>query len=592
MRKPLKNAFLQNDALGNGKRWTGLGGLEVGYLETKEIWIGQRTSNKAGSGSKIDPFNGATREQFDTLLSGLSPSYRWIIYLLDGEYETHGALEWQLMPKWALIGAGMWQTILRQMFLPAENVNFGVVYGNSDDIEARDLTIDCNYTALMSAQDKEPENQNIYGIGGRCGILHNIRMIHCGGDEETFGINLSALGPVGETPTARDAAAPRKCEIIGCRVEEPDTEFSNAITGITINAGYFESDEIPMEDEEAWGGSAVIENCYVDGGPYTEVKNSTIAIAYQIGGFRHAVMSKCYARNANVGFFQDTCPTRNLTLEKSTMDGVGIGVLFNGGGNNVTRGGRITGLDIITYGSGIGLNSANHMTVEDNHLWPVPGADVSAGLIFQNKNADEAVDTSNNLYRNNRIDPAFTLAEVLPADGATGTPQLWNNRYFDGSSIAKVPDNYFPYNGPLLPTLVERADNASGTDQVIADGAQAILDLDQVTYNTGLIDLDTNKMMTLSAGVVKLTAFLALSDVTPGGYMDLSIYLGEQSVALARIQEPIANQSYHVSLDFPAAAEDEFTVRVANETGDSITIDKNYLLTYLSLRFEPHALAP
>lgn len=437
----------------NGEAINDIGSISFGFADTAEIWIGgQHSDGREGSGWQLDHLDGSTQEKFDGILdaySGLG-TLNLTFRIKPGTFETYGDGVWLALEGWRIKGSGMRATTLKMTQPLVNDLNSRVIYSQYDNVEIHDLTLDCNYTALKAAAGAVT-HVSIGGCAARSGIFNNVRVIKAGSNFfENFIIFMSADGPVGVNSAARFASAPKRVVITGCVIEDVDPNSSN-LTGIVANTGYFESANIPMEDVLPYGGSLVMSFNRVDGGTYgTSEGTSKIGIAYQCGGFNSAKVFGNYARGAHLGFFQDTCPSRNLDIIFNTFEGCGIGIQFNGGGSNICKGGTIGWNNLILFDSAIALGSANHMTVDGNNVWPVPGCTLNPDAAFGLYNLGNGIgspDRSANMYRNNRFDPAYVNFAIDVADGATGSPLAWNNRYFDGSTITKCKDNFFPYNG-------------------------------------------------------------------------------------------------------------------------------------------------
>ncbi len=405
---------------------------------TKEVWIALRDDGRAGTGTAEDPFDGSTHTKFDALMAGFG-TYT-TIHLEPGTFETNGWPAFDVKTGWRILGAGRDLTTIKLVHATdTYNKVIGVtdLGTQGDDIEYADFTVDCNFDALHAATNTH-SNFEIAAVEGRSGQIRNVHAIHFGGVNETFVIILAAYGPVDE-----QATAPNSSQIINCKASLPTTiaGFASA-TAISIQSGYFTSASIPNQDTVPFGGSAEIIDCVVDGGIYGTAAAPLIGIAYQVGGFNAPTVKGCYARNVHYGYFHDTFPTIGNRIVHNIFDGCGSGILMNGGGANVNAYGIISDNVLTCFDSGFGLDNCNHFTVENNTLRPVPGCTLSpfAALIFQNYNSDSGVDTTANIYRNNRIHPDYVNAQVGVGYAATGDPLLINNRYFDGSEIASVPD--------------------------------------------------------------------------------------------------------------------------------------------------------
>lgn len=411
---------------------------------------GDECAGQGGTGLPLDPCDGSTQMKFDAILRAQPESTA--IHLGGGIFFTHGVYGWSLLRGMKILGRGIDRTTLKQVFVPlTDGFNFGVISGrdssgpdgtDGDNAEIAALTIDCNYDALqpltVAAIGHDTINASIYGVVARSGLIRNVRVIHSGGNLETFCIALAAQGPHSNVPAARYSHAPLRSEIRDCVVESPSA-IHQALTAITVFAGFFEAPfDGSSTDLIPYGGIGLIRNCTVDGGPYGVTAAPKIIIAYQGAGFNSLLIEHCYARNAVHGFYHDTGPQRHLEIAHCIFDGVSIGIRHFGGARQEASDGHYHHNTIISFDSGISLCSANHTTVDYNTLWPVAGATInpSTSFIFQQFNSDLTVDLEKNVYRHNRVHENFCHAQLL-----RGNPQLYRNRYFGGAAIDELPDN-------------------------------------------------------------------------------------------------------------------------------------------------------
>ncbi len=135
----------------------------------RELWIAARTDGKPGLGTPGDPLDGGTQAKFDALLHGLwkANARNVTLHLGPGTFETFGsngcmagdpAPGWRVDEGWKIIGAGMGNTLVRLAGFSyggnndpsAANCVIATNPWNKQDIEVRDLTIDCNWTKFGS----------------------------------------------------------------------------------------------------------------------------------------------------------------------------------------------------------------------------------------------------------------------------------------------------------------------------------------------------------------------------------------------------------------------------------------------------------
>lgn len=581
----------------------------------KTIYIAKRTDAPAptsdgpcgptagGTGLELDPCDGSTRIKFDAIMAANMRDETHFIWG-EGTFETYGYYAWTLRKGTKITGAGMYKTTIKQVYAPlTDGYNFGVIamrdpfggpaFTDGEKMEMYDLSIDCNFDYLHglteTAIGHAPTNTAIFGVNGRSGVIHNVRVINSGGHSETFVISLGSAGPVRATAEERYADAPIYSEISGCIVELPHPTIHN-LSAISMGSLY---KEIPFDGQShdviPYGNHGVMRDNVVDGGAYGTTASHGINIAYGCSGFNSILTINNYARNCGTGFFHDTGPQRNLKIIGNVFVGVGRGIHHNGGNDlQLSTHGIYSGNTIIAYDTLISLACANNTTVEHNTLLPVPGCTLNpaAAFIFHDDNPT-AVDRSDNVYRFNRVDPAYTNVSLA----SPYAKQIYGNRYLDGSSIPSLLDNVVPYNGTKI-NRVARADAATlGSNQSIANGATgagARFDFSQINFDPGsMANATTDRFTVPGVGNVITHLHTTFATATSAGTVQVEIRKNNVVVGLTVIPSPVALTTYQVEVMDRSAANDYYTATITNATGAALTIDRTFTNSYFSIEYFP-----
>jgi hypothetical protein len=382
----------------------GIGLAEVYDLDPQQqVWIAVRTDGVAGSGTQADPYDGSTQAKFDAVMTAI-PEYT-AIHLGTGTFETHGALAWRPKNNWTISGAGMNGTVVMQTAI--QTGQFQVIGGGAiaQNLVVSDLTVDCNYINLSPTI--ESDNKAIGAIIAVSGHLYNVRVIHAGGNRETFTLGFAQFG-AGSTP-------PSSVLIENCRVEQNGPY----VTAITT----FNSQTNDNSDTTPGAGQSIIRNCYVDGA----------GIAYQISGYKSGLVDGCLATNCALGFYTDTLPLTNLTITHCSFSGPHSPIALEG--SYAIDGVLIDGNWLQTTADSVvvGTSSATHVTIKNNQF-------ISGGTFWQPIQTNTDPTTTD--IEDNRFGP---VGGVTDTSGAPLVGRFYNNRMLDGSIIPFLLDNYFPH---------------------------------------------------------------------------------------------------------------------------------------------------
>jgi hypothetical protein len=308
------NGIFDGDADAAGNKVTNLGGLVIGYKTTKEIWIGIRTSGKAGCGSKDDPFDGSSLSKMNTLLRNYAAISGSVIHLMDGQFDFSG-LHYNghtLSPKCQIVGMGMGVTILKLSASVALTINSSMsgITGDStvdgDGQYIGELTLDLNFPAMIAALGTSTPHFALNGVGmaGNNNLIENVEVINgygfTGGGLNYEHFGLLSGGVLGDTTSFNN-------RIIGCKARLVQGNYGSAIA-VTHDAsvGYANANvggvirDCAVEDYDAGGtsifhaltltGNGVIDSCtckntqagiYAEDGKDVKITNNSLYVTQE-----------------------------------------------------------------------------------------------------------------------------------------------------------------------------------------------------------------------------------------------------------------------------------------------------------------------
>lgn len=127
------------------------------------VWIAWRTDGIPGTGVEHDPYDGSSVLKLDQLLRGLP--INTTIHFGPGVFETQGAgvesefpvKHWRPRTGWVIIGSGIGVTTLKLVNTEIDDSYYWLISnvplkdGMINDVEIRDLTLDCNIQGQSAA---------------------------------------------------------------------------------------------------------------------------------------------------------------------------------------------------------------------------------------------------------------------------------------------------------------------------------------------------------------------------------------------------------------------------------------------------------
>ena len=371
---------------------------EIAAISPREVWIAIRQDNLPGSGTQTDPYNGNTQVRFDAVMNFLT-DYT-VIHLGPGTFQTHGSIAWRPKNNWTISGAGIDQTILLQTAIQTGHIQ---VIGNLVwNLVVSDLTIDCNYINLgptLITNDK-----GIGAVTAISGHIYNIKVIHSGGNHETFTLGFAQYGA--------GSIAPSSVLIENCRVEQ---------SGPNVTAIYASNSQTNNNSDTVPGaGQVTIRNCYVEG----TGDRATGGIGFQVNGYQSALIDNCSTIGCNYSIYRDTGPQNGVTIRNCNVNGIIDAISFVGAPtagvlieNNTLSSGEII---VCTAG-------ATNVTIQNNTFGPGP----NYNSWWRPLQTSCSTNIANNLF-----DPAIVNGSRIATLG-----RRFGNRYFNGSIIPFLPDN-------------------------------------------------------------------------------------------------------------------------------------------------------
>jgi hypothetical protein len=379
----------------------------------QEVWVAIRSDNLPGSGTEDDPFNGTPQPQFDSVMNAIPDNT--IIHLGPGVFETYGAMTWRPKNNWTIAGAGIDQTTLLQTAIQPGRFQVIQGSGSAQNLVVSDVTVDCNYINLsptLVAADK-----GIGAVSAINGHLDNVKVIHAGGNHETFTLGFMQYG-VGSTP-------PTSVLIENCRVEQSGPNVT------AIYAHNTQTDE--GYDPAPNAGQAVIRNCYVEGtGDFI-----TGGIGFQVNGYQSALIDGCSTDGCTFGFYRDSFPQTGIVITNCNLNSLNGAITIAGGEQSWTRGVTVRQNALAAGQVIVNTASANDVTIQNNTFSPGPDYN----------NYWQPLQTACSTYiKNNHFDPAIVDGSQYVTDG-----RIDGNRYANGSLIPFLTDN----RPPILHTSVD-----------------------------------------------------------------------------------------------------------------------------------------
>ena len=161
----------------------------------REVWFSVRGDGLPGSGTLLDPFNGANSALDDKLRewSVVSRTSHLRIHLLPGAYATQGNRAWVPRSGWKIHGAGIDLTTLK---LGNASNDVSAVIGNyaidyQSNMEVCDLTVDCNYSRA------NPNRASAVFLSGTKNAIRRVKAVNAYGEpplSETFVLALGSGG--------------------------------------------------------------------------------------------------------------------------------------------------------------------------------------------------------------------------------------------------------------------------------------------------------------------------------------------------------------------------------------------------------------
>jgi len=322
------------------------------------------------------------------------------IHLGPGTFNTRGAMSWQPKNGWQILGSGVDVSTILQTSI--QNAQFEVIGSLATGLVVSNLTVDCNYINL--APTLLGTSKAIGAITAASGYINNVKVIHAGGQIETFTLGFCQYGLGGIPPTS--------VLIENCTVQQSGPN----VTAIWAHNSQTNNNS----DEQANGGQATIRNCTVlgTGDP------TTGGIAFQINGYKQGIIDRCTTTGTKYSVYRDTLPQTDLWITNSNIMGLTDAIGFCGA---TTTGVTISGN---TLGGGeiiIRTDTATNVTITNNVFVPVTNYN-SWWWPLQT--------TSSTTITNNQFSPAIT-----DGSGTVTLGQMYGNRYFDGTVVPFLPDN-------------------------------------------------------------------------------------------------------------------------------------------------------
>lgn len=273
--------------------------------QTDAVWLALRSDDRAGTGTRGDPFNGNTAERLDVLLRAILPRTR--IHFGAGTFITRGI---QAKDGWRISGLGKDRTIIKLAdgtAVGGEGTNYAIISKYFDGVwlkyfELRNLTLDCN-------REKQPVFFNhkkgcalsAYLVSAKNAKVADVRVRGTWADPgEGFPCMIAHDGSSGNED----------------RIEISDVENLNPLGYLTA---------ISVLDQHGGSVSGFIRNCLV-----TDHKDGS---AFGSGGWRNFEVSHNRTRNVAIPIVIDTHDYRDVRIHHNRFRNcLGWAILCNGGG--------------------------------------------------------------------------------------------------------------------------------------------------------------------------------------------------------------------------------------------------------------------
>jgi len=241
------------------------------------VWIAHRADGIAGSGTLNDPYDGSSSTKFDTLMNSFAEFTR--VNLGPGTFETRGysddasGVGWQPKRGMKIVGSGIDITTLKLVSAAADNKQYFAVghalatsSGGSqgvlaDFFEISDLTIDCN----LDGQTSSLTACGAIRIKGSHSRIRRVKATKWGTKttlKACYVIATITADPAATIPGIFDTV------IDECFLVEPSNASVSSGVVVVLHAGHPGKDGATdlAAFPEPMGDSAVIRNCFVDGG--------------------------------------------------------------------------------------------------------------------------------------------------------------------------------------------------------------------------------------------------------------------------------------------------------------------------------------
>ncbi len=211
------------------------------------VWVAFRTDGITGSGTLNDPYDGSDPDVFDELMNGfpdlVTETTGVRVNLGPGIFETRGFADsqptagWQPVARMKIVGSGVDVTTLK------------LVSNASDDEQC---------FAVAHKNDIAAGAVRIKGSHSRIRRLKVINWGSRSAEKQCHVISAIIGDPLASTPSVFDAM------IDECIVISPGEDTLGPITLLNIGG----KDDVHVQPE-AFGESAVIRNCFINGAPGT-----------------------------------------------------------------------------------------------------------------------------------------------------------------------------------------------------------------------------------------------------------------------------------------------------------------------------------
>ena len=345
---------------------------------SQEVWISMRSDGLAGSGTQADPFDGGTAPKFDALMNGYRSTINFAVHLVGaGPFRTVANHNWMVGQGWTLSGDGMDVTTLQLVGSVAGLRDITVISSNpnvaTDYVTIRDLTVDCNWSALFPTADT--------GLGGEKNI--RVDAIVAWGSNNLIE-RVRAINGYGSWANLREQflfylGGPRSADgtnniIQFCRAELPHGNYGNpfALAGwvntlpnyLITNSKVFSCTAVGVNNGLATGFTsggvnlANIKDCWIDSNTFTDcygaayidtgsvdalhITNNIVVRGWQGAGISSHVLPK---QNIEIS-------GNNFALQNRVLGGGSYGVFA---GNEITTNLVISNNTITFDGSGAGM---------------------------------------------------------------------------------------------------------------------------------------------------------------------------------------------------------------------------------------------